>query len=109
MKKTVSFVLALSMAASLLAGCGGTTANNDAAAGTENPVPASDSQMWGRFRPLPVCPDPASGLSHRQRSSASASDNRVHKSLRPKVPHPGEYSSPPLSYKHSDDHPIQDT
>ena len=38
MKKTVSFVLALSMAASLLAGCGGTTANNDAAAGTESTV-----------------------------------------------------------------------
>ena len=38
MKKTVSFVLVLSMAAALLAGCGGTTANNDAAAGTESTV-----------------------------------------------------------------------
>ncbi len=41
MKKTVSFVLVLSMAAALLAGCGGTTANNDAAAGTESTVNGS--------------------------------------------------------------------
>ena len=41
---------------------------------------------------------PASGLAHRQRSSASASDNRVHKNLRLKVLHPGEYSFPPLFY-----------
>ncbi|MCI5585073.1 MAG: ABC transporter substrate-binding protein [Lachnospiraceae bacterium] len=41
MKKTVSFVLVLSMAAALLAGCGGTTANNDAVAGTESTVNGS--------------------------------------------------------------------
>ncbi|MGN0289543.1 MAG: ABC transporter substrate-binding protein [Lachnospiraceae bacterium] len=41
MKKTVSFVLVLSMAAALLAGCGGTTTNNDAAAGTESTVNGS--------------------------------------------------------------------